>query len=275
MVVDAGLMPVDAGPPRVVDGGVVGPFSLGVVTLSQRVREEASRTVVSATLTATFTDVVAGTPNPCIERVEGTCVLRVCNVGSAIIGAVTSAGALTFDGLLPRVLPDAGSMDAGPFDGGWVLAPNDAGLISESVAQRLFFGGSEVAVHAEGSTIPAFTSPLLLTPAQLAVSTPRCLPTCTPIPRDTPLRVSWTGVSNAEAEVRLSTPQVTVTCRVPAEQNSLEVPVALLQELTPSLTPAEATLTMLARTSVSFDAGAWTVVFAAETPTLLPVTILP
>lgn len=275
MTVDAGPMPVDAGPPRVVDGGVVGPLSLGSITLSQRVREEATRTLVSATVTATFTDVAAGTPNPCVERVEGPCLVRICNVGGAISGAVASAGVLTFDGLLPRELPDSGVLDAGLFDGGWALAPNDAGLVSESVTQRLFFGGSELVVHAEGSTVPPFTSPTLTTPAQLAVSTPRCLPTCAPIARSVPFRVSWSGVSNAEAEVRLSTPQVTVTCRAPAEQNSLEVPATLLQELTPSVTAGEATLTMLARTSVSLDAGAWNVVFSAETPTLLPITVLP
>lgn len=275
MLVDAGSMPVDAGPVRVVDGGVVGPFSMGTVTLSQRVREEASRTLLSATITASFTEVAAGTPNPCVERVEGSCVVRICNLASAISGVAASAGVLTFDGLLPRELPDSGMSDAGVFDGGWELAPNDAGLVSESVTQRLFFGGSELVVHAEGSTVPAFTSPPLTTPAQLVVSTPRCLPTCAPISRDTPFRVSWSGVSNAQAEVRLSTPQVTVTCRAPAEQNSLEVPATLLHELTPSVTAGEATLTMLARTSVSLDAGSWNIVFSAETPTLLPVTVLP
>ena len=275
MTVDAGPLPVDAGPPRVVDGGLVGPFSRGTVTLSQRVREDVTRTVVTATVSATFVDVAAQTPNPCVERAEGACMVRIGNQGSAIIGTFASAGTLTFDGLLPREQPDSGVVDAGLFDGGWALAPNDAGLVSESVTQRLFFGGSELVVHAEGATVPPFTSPLLTTPAQLTVSTPRCVPTCAPISRSTPFRVSWSGVSNAEAEVRLSTAQVTVTCRAPAEQNALEVPATLLQELTPSATPGEATLTMLARTSVSLDAGSWNVVFSAETPTLLPVTVLP
>lgn len=274
-MVDAGPMPVDAGPPRVVDGGLVGPFSRGAITLSQTVREEAARSIASATLTATFTGVAAGTPNPCIERVEGACLVRVCNLGGAVMGVSASAGVLTFEGLLPPLESDAGSTDAGELDGGWALAPGDAGLVSRFVAQRLFFGGSEVVVRAEGATVPAFTSPLLTTPAQLTVSTPRCVPTCAPLSRATPLRVSWSGVSNAEAEVRLSTPQVTLTCRVPAEQGSLEVPVTLLQELTPSVTSGEATLTMLARSSVSFDAGSWSVVFSAETPTLLPITLLP
>lgn len=275
MTVDAGSTPVDAGPPRVVDGGLVGPFAMGTITLSQRVREEVTRTLITATVTATFLDVSAGTPNPCVERVEGACVVRVCNVGSAITGAGASAGLLTFDGLLPRDQPDSGLADAGLFDGGWALAPNDAGLVSESFTQRLFFGGSELVVHAGGATVPPFTSPPLTTPAQLTVSTPRCVPACAPISRSTPYRVSWSGVSNAEAEVRLSTPQVTVTCRAPAEQNALEVPASLLQELTPSVAAGEATLTMLARTSVSLDAGPWNVVFSAETPTLLPVTVLP
>lgn len=269
-------MPVDAGPPRVVDGGLVGPFSRGAITLSQTVREEAARSIATATLSATFTDVAAGTPNPCVERVEGACAVRVCNLGGAVTGVSASAGVLSFEGLLPPPESDAGSLDAGELDGGWVLAPGDAGPVSRLVAQqRLFFGGTEVVVRAEGATVPAFISPVLTTPAQLTVSTPRCVPTCAPLSRATPLRVSWSGVSNAEAEVRLSTPQVTVTCRAPAEQGSLEVPVALLQELTPSLTSGEATLTMLARSSVSFDAGAWSVVFSAETPTLLPITLLP
>ena len=45
--VDGGRPVVDAGPPRVVDGGVVGPFARGLLLVSQTVREEVTRTTAS------------------------------------------------------------------------------------------------------------------------------------------------------------------------------------------------------------------------------------
>lgn len=276
---DGGRPPVDAGPPRVVDGGLVGPFSRGVVSLSQVVRDEGNRTTASTLLSATFTDVPAGTPSPCVERREGTCSVRVCNVGAGVVGATVSAGVVTFEGLLAEEVRDAGFFvpDAGDEDAGvrWVMTPLDSGVASRSVPQRLFFGGDTVTASASGGVVPAFTSPPLTTPAQLQVSKPRCQPACPDVPRDAPLKVEWSGVSFAEVRVTVNTPQVSVTCEAPAEQNALEVPAALLAELTPSTTSGEATLVVLARTAVRVDAGAWDVTLAAETPTFLPVRVLP
>jgi hypothetical protein len=276
---DAGRLPVDAGPPRVVDGGLVGPSFTGLVSVSQVLRDEGSRTTASTQLTASFSQVAPLTPNPCVERREASCVVRVCNVGAAGLGSPVSAGQLTFTGLLPREVPDGGlfSPDAGDDDGGarWVLSPLDSGVASSSVPQRLFFGGDSLTVSASGGVVPAFTSPALTTPAQVSVSKPRCTPACPPVRRDVPLEVTWTGVSFATVRVTLSSPQVSVTCEAPAEQNALRVPAALLSELTPSVAPGDATLVVLARTAVSFDAGAWDVTFAAETPTFLPIEVLP
>jgi hypothetical protein len=278
--VDAGRLPVDAGPPRVVDGGVVGPFSRGRLLISQTVREEATRTTASFAFSATFTEVAAGTPNPCIERREGACKVRICNQGERVEGTTVSPGTLTLEGLLPVEVDagrDAGPVDAGNEDGGarLTLSPNDAGLVSFAVTQRLFFGGTEVTVQGQGGGVPAFTSPLLVTPAQLSLSTPRCMPACAAIPRDLPFRVAWANVSDALVSIQLSTSQVSVTCEAPAEQAVLEVPTAALAELTPSVASGDATLFVLARRSVHFDAGTWDVTFSAETPTLFPVIVLP
>ncbi len=274
--VDAGRLPFDAGPPRVVDGGVVGPFSRGLLRASQTVRDEVTRTTASFTFSAIFTEVAAGTPNPCIERREGACSVRLCNQGARVEGTTVSPGTLTLEGLLPIEL-DAGPVDAGNEDGGarLALSPNDAGLVSFAVPQRLFFGGTEVTVQSQGGGVPAFTSPVLVMPAQLTLSTPRCMPVCASIPRDLPLRVAWANVSGAEVSVQLNTPQVTVTCVSPAEQAVLEVPSSLLSELTPSVASGDATLVVLARRSVHFDAGAWDVTLSAETPTLFPIIVLP
>ena len=278
--VDAGRPLVDAGPPRVVDGGVVGPFSRGLLLASQTVREEVTRTPASFAFSATFTEVTAGTPNPCIERSEGACTVRICNLNERVEGTSVAPGTLTLVGLLP-VEVDAGR-DAGPFDAGLedggarlTLLPNDAGLVSFSVGQRLFFGGTEVTVQSQGGGVPAFTSPVLVMPAQLTLSTPRCMPICASIPRDLPLRVAWANVSGAEVSVQLNTSQVTVTCAAPAEQSVLEVPASLLTELTPSVASGDATLVVLARRSVRFDAGTWDVTLSAETPTLFPIIVLP
>lgn len=278
--VDAGRPIVDAGPPRVVDGGLVGPFSRGLLLASQTVREEVTRTTSSFTFSAAFTEVAAGTPNPCIERRDGACTVRVCNQGERVVGTTVSAGTLTLEGLLPVEVDagrDAGPLDAGTDDGGarLTLSPNDAGLVSFAVPQRLFFGGTEVAVQSEGGGVPAFTSPVLVMPAQLTLSTPRCMPTCAAIPRDLPFRVAWANVSDALVSIQLSTPQVTVTCEAPAEQAVLEIPATVLAELTPSVASGDATLVVLARRSVHFDAGVWDVTFSAETPTLLPIIVLP
>jgi hypothetical protein len=281
MGVDGGRPAVDAGPTRVVDGGTVGPFKRGFVTLSQTVREEPTRTTVSATLSATFLEVAAGTPSPCAEVVMGACVVRTCNVGGSLAASTTSAGSIRFDGLLPPLQPaDAGAdagVDAGSLDAGfeWVLLPDDAGVASRSVAQRVFFGGAPVTVSASGDVVPAFTSPELLTPAQVSLSSPRCVQACAPVSRAEPLRVAWSGVSGVDVLVRLSTAQVTVTCTADAVRGSLEVPVEALAELPPSAAVGEATLTVLARAATRFDAGAWDVTVAAETPTLLPVSLLP
>ena len=278
--VDAGRPAVDAGPPRVVDGGVVGPFSRGLLLVSQTVREEVTRTTASFAFSAAFTEVAAGTPNPCVERREGACTVRICNQDARVEGTTVSPGALTLEGLLSIEVDagrDAGAVDAGTGDGGarLTLAPNDAGLVSFAVPQRLFFGGAEVTVHAQGAGVPAFSSPALVMPAQLTLSTPRCMPTCAALPRDLPFRVAWANVSGADVSVQLNTPQVTVTCEAPAEQAVLEIPPAVLAELTPSVASGDATLVVLARRSLRFDAGAWDVTFAAETPTLLPITVLP
>jgi len=278
--VDAGRPVVDAGPPRLVDGGVVGPFTRGLLLASQTVREEVTRTTSAFTFSAAFTEVAAGTPNPCIERREGACSVRICNQNERVEGTSVSPGSLTLDGLLPLEVDagrDAGPLDAGTDDGGTrvTLSPNDAGIVSFAVRQRLFFGGAEVTVQGQGGGVPAFTSPVLVMPAQLTLSTPRCMPTCAAIPRDLPFRVGWANVSDALVSVRLSTSQVTVTCEAPAEQSVLQVPTTALAELTPSVASGDATLVVLARRSVSFDAGAWNVTFAAETPTLFPIIVLP
>lgn len=219
------------------------------------------------------------TVNPCVERREGGCVVRVCNVGAAGLGTTVSAGPLTFTGLLPREVPDGGLFepDAGDDDGGvrWVLLPLDSGVASLQVPQRLFFGGDTLGVSGTGGAVPAFSSPPLTTPAQLLVSRPRCAPSCPPVRRDVPLEVTGSGVSFATVRVVLNTPQVSVTCEAPAEQNALQVPAALLSELTPSVASGDATLVVLARTAVSFDAGVWDITVAAETPTFLPIDVLP
>lgn len=274
-VVDAGRPPVDAGPPRVVDGGLLPASSTGRIVVSQAVREVGLRTTVTSSVFARFVEVAAGTPNPCVERTEGACVVRVCNEGPGVAGALVSPGALTLEGLLPLARDggvDAGMPDAGPR---LLLEPTDAGLVAFVVGQRLFFGGAELTVTAAGAEVPPFTSPALLTPAQLTVSTPRCMPTCAAIPRDVPYRVAWANVSGAEVSVQLTTPQVTVTCTAPAEQAVLEVPPSVLGELTPTSAAGDATLLVLARTSVRLDAGSWDVTVSAETPTLLPVEVLP
>ncbi|MBL8923119.1 MAG: hypothetical protein JNJ54_29990 [Myxococcaceae bacterium] len=277
--VDAGRTPVDAGPPRVVDGGLVGPFAIGLVSVSQVVRDEGSRTTASTLLSAVFTEVGPLTPNPCVERREGACLVRICNLGAAPLGTTVSAGPLTLTGLLPREVPDGGlaAPDAGDEDGGvrWVLQPLDSGVASLQVPQRLFFGGDTLGVSAGGDAVPAFVSPPLTTPAQVLVSKPRCTPGCPPVRRDVPLEVAWSGVSFATVRVVVNTPQVSVRCDAPAEQSALQVPAALLAELTPSVAPGDATLVVVARTAVSFDAGAFDVTLAAETPTFLPVEVLP
>lgn len=277
---DAGRPLVDAGEPRVVDGGLVGPFAQGLIVISQVVREDGPRTLASATVTARFVEVAAGTPSPCVERVEGACRVRVCNRSGSVAGATISPGVLELEGLLPVAVDggrDAGGADAGALDAGsaLTLVPDDAGLSSLSVPQRLFFGGAQVTVRSSGAGVPAFTSPVLETPAQLTLSVPRCMPTCAPVPRDVPLRVAWANVSGADVLVQLSTPQVSVTCQAPAEQAVLEVPAALLAELTPTVGPGDATLLVLARRAVRFDAGAFDVTLSAETPTLLPIEVLP
>jgi hypothetical protein len=114
--VDAGRPSVDAGPPRVVDGGVVGPFSRGLLLASQTVREEVTRTTASFAFSATFTEVAAGTRNPCIERREGACSVRICNQGERVEGTTVSPGKLTLEGLLP--VEAEGGRDAGPVDAG-------------------------------------------------------------------------------------------------------------------------------------------------------------
>lgn len=263
-----------------VDGGLVGPFSTGVVSVSQVVREEGNRTTASTLLTGVFSEVAPQTPSPCVERTQGPCVVRLCNVGASGLGVTVSAGSLALTGLLPREGPPDGGLappDAGDGDGGtrWVLQPLDSGVVSLQVSQRVFFGGDQLSVSASGGVVPAFTSPTLTTPAQVTVSKPRCVPTCPPVRRDVPLEVTWSGVSFAAVVVTVNTPQVSVTCQAPAEQNALQVPSALLGELTPSTMSGDATLVVLARTVVSFDAGTFDVTFAAETPTFLPIEVLP
>jgi hypothetical protein len=275
---DGGPPPVDAGQPWVVDGGLVGPFSRGALVISQTVREEGIRTIASSVFTAFLTQVPARTSNPCVERTEGACKVRICNQGERIEGASVSPGSLTLVGLRPLEV-DAGPVDAGSGGGGVrvTLWPNDAGIVSFAAPQRLFFGGDELVVqgHGDGDGVPAFVSPVLVTPAQLRVSTPRCTATCPTIARDQPFRVAWANVLGADIIVQLNTRQVSVTCEAPAEQAALIMPEALLSQLTPSLTPQDATLVVLARRSVQFDAGSWNLTFSAETPTLLPITVTP
>ncbi len=287
---DAGTMPVDAGPSRVVDGGLVGPFARGEVLVSQSVREVGTRSVFSSHLSASFLEVGAPTPSPCVERREGSCVLRVCNQTGAIVANTRTAGAITWWGLLP-LERDAGSdggldggaadggvdggEDGGALDGGWLLHPNDAGLVGVSAPQRLFFAGSELSATASGGDLPAFSTPTLLAPAQLTLTTPRCVPACPPLPRDTGFDVGWSGVGEGDVFVQLTTPQVTVTCSAPATSGTLTVPPSLMAELTPSVSSGEATMLVKTRTSVQFDAGGFDVAFAAETPALFPVTVLP
>lgn len=289
MTPDAGQPPVDAGPLRVVDGGLVGPFARGEVIVSQSVREVGTRSVFSSQLSASFLEVAAPTPSPCLERRDGNCVLRICNQTGAIVATTRTAGAITFWGLLPLERDagkgdggvdageptDGGDGDAGELDGGWLVTPSDAGFVGVGVSQRLFFAGNELSATASGGDLPAFSTPTLLAPAQLTLTKPRCLPACPPVPRDAPLEVGWSGVGEGEVFVQLTTPQVTVTCSALATSGTSSIPVSLLAELTPSVSSGEATMVVKTRTSVQFDAGGFEVAFAAETPALFPLTVLP
>jgi hypothetical protein len=277
-VPDAGRPPVDAGPPRVVDGGLIGPFSTGELVISQAVRVVGIRSVFSTSLSARFFEVAAGTPSSCVERVEGGCTLRVCNLGTPNVGTPRSAGAIVLTGLLPLETDggfdevDAGAPDAGSV---YTLLPNDAGIASSFVAQRLFFGGTEVVASAIGDTVPGFVSPVLTTPGQPTVTKPRCVPTCPSVPRDAPYEVSWGNVGDGDVVVQVSTAQVTAWCVAPASDGRLTIPATLMSELTPSTVPGDATLVVKARTSVRFDAGGFDVRFSAETPTLSSIDVLP
>jgi hypothetical protein len=170
---DAGRPPVDAGPPLVVDGGTLGPAQWGAIELTQHARTSGSQVTYSSFVRASFLEIPAETPNPCVERRQGRCTVRVCNVDGAVRGLVRRAGTLTLEGALvvdgpddgPDGGPDGGldgGHDAGspPPDGGALtLVTTDAGAFS-SVPGRLFVDGLALTVRAEGDEVPAFTSPL-------------------------------------------------------------------------------------------------------------------
>ncbi len=281
---DAGRPPVDAGPPRVVDGGTVGPAQWGVVELTQRARTTGSRTTFSARVQASFLEVAAGTPNPCVERTEGACVVRVCNLDGAVQGIARRAGALTLEGALLVDGPDGGldggrdaGLDAGstlPMDDGGVLTlvPTDAGAFA-AVSARLFTSGQTLNLRAGGDEVPPFVSPPLSAPSQVTVRFPRCGTTCPVVSRELPLRVEWTDAPVGDVLVELVGRQVSARCRSIGLEERFELAPEVLREFPPTVEPGDATLIVSGVSTVSFDAGTWDITLTASTPTLVPLTL--
>jgi hypothetical protein len=280
---DAGRLPPDAGPPRVVDGGTIGPAQWGTIELTQRARTSGSRVTFSSTVQATFVEVAAGTPNPCIEWHTSGCTVRVCNVDGAITGRARRAGTITIEGALIVDGTDGGvdggldgGRDAGlamSEDGGVLtLVASDAGSFA-AVAGRLFTDELPLTVRAQGDEVPAFTSPPLLAPAQPSVQFPRCGTSCPVVSRELPLRVEWTEAASSDVRIELVGRQVSARCLIRGLEERFEIEPEVLREFLPSVEPGDATLIVAGVRSVGFDAGTWSVTLSASTPTLIPLTL--
>jgi hypothetical protein len=280
---DAGRLPPDAGPPRVVDGGTIGPAQWGTIELTQRARTSGSRITFSSTVQATFVELTGETPNPCVERPVSGCTVRICNVEGAVIGLRRRPGTITIEGALLVDRPDGGvdgGLDGGrdggaePFEDGGVvtLVATDAGAFA-ALPGRLFTDDLPLIVHASGDEVPAFTSPLLLAPAQPSVQFPRCGTTCPVVSRALPLRVEWTDAPVADVRIELVGRQVSARCVLSGLEQRFELDPEVLGEFLPSLEPGDATLIVAGVRSVGFDAGTWSVTLSASTPTLIPLTL--
>ncbi|MDX2010721.1 MAG: hypothetical protein SFW67_11040 [Myxococcaceae bacterium] len=263
----------------------MGPAQWGTIELTQRTRTSGSRTTFSTRVLASFLDVAAGTPNPCVERTEGACTVRVCNLDGAVRGIARRTGVLTLEGALlvdgpdggPDGGRDAGGLDAGitlPMDDGGVLTlvPTDAGAFA-AVNARLFTDGLAMIIRASGDEVPPFVSPPLLAPSQVTVRFPRCATTCPVVSRELPLRVEWADAPVGDVLIELVGRQVSARCRSRGLEERFELGPEVLREFPPTVEPGDATLIVSGVSSVSFDAGTWDVTLTASTPTFVPLTL--
>jgi hypothetical protein len=285
-VVDAGRPAPDAGPERIVDGGTLGPLQLGSIDLVQRARTTGQTVRFTSSVQATFLEVAAGTPNPCVERIDGRCTVRVCNAGGAVVGTPRRAGVLTLEGALvvdrPDGGPDAGAdagsdggADAGGLntDGGVLtLGPGEGGTAVVTVPARLFTAGQTLVVRATGDEVPAFASPPLEAPSQLIVTSPVCDSPCT-VTRALPVRVSWRNAPAGDVSIELVGRQVSARCTASGREERFDLEPSVLEEFPPSVELGDTSLVISGVSASSFDAGGFRVTVRASTPTLVPLVL--
>jgi hypothetical protein len=249
------------------------------VTLTQRVSTSGMPLRFASRAQASFLDVAANTPNPCIEFAQSGCIVRVCNLEGAGSGVFRRAGVVTLEGSLTAdpldAGPDGGADDGGvePADGGVLtLWPTDAGA-SVVVNTRLFTAGLPLVVSASGDEVPAFISPSLPAPSQLVVTSPRCEGTCAPLSRAAPIRVEWTNAPVGDVSVQLVGRQVSARCLASGLDERFEMEPEVLREFPPTVEPGDTTLIVSGTSARSFDAGGWAVTFSASTPTFIPLVL--
>lgn len=246
--------------------------TVGSILLSQSSFVDTSSTIWSGSLEAKFTTGPGGTLPGCTATTMSGCSIVRCapwdaGVSTADAGITTfaSAGLLTISGTM---------------DGGYALMPAAFGSVVSYItswSNQLWSGGESLSVSGGGSMVPAFTSPALVAPSVMPVTSPDCENADCVLSRSSDLVINWTGPTTRTGSVRVTlgssqgVSSSTVTCTFMASQNSATIPGAVMANLYQTLledggmpsTGGSGIFTVENITSTGFDAGAYSIKFEA------------
>jgi hypothetical protein len=263
---------VDGGRPSGAGGGSNGlPAKSGTLTLAQSTAQVGLTVVTASVASAVFvtsTGVPVGTAPNCSQRSSGVCLLTVCSSNDAGIfnqdaGAFSyqNAGTISFSGTIA--------------DGGLQLPVANGGYAFYSSSEKLWASGALIKASAPGGVVPAFSSPALEVPNNIALTAPICASSnCGAISRTMDLATTWTGggagfvtftVIGVAGAVSSS-----LSCTYDARGGVGVVPASLMAELPAgsgfvSFTPSNKT---------NFQAGDYAVTFTAAATTVSGIVVI-